>query len=153
MILSVPHTGTRTLVDITGYTFMHSYEYMTPTQITNGEGVLCAPLRDPVEVWKTWYQRYSGRGYLMDPDHPKSMESAWRGMSALDRFFDIIYVPVDVPERDEQLQILAEAMGRELRTDWKPVGARADHKKTRPVPEKDLRWVYELPFVSRFYGR
>lgn len=155
MILSVPHTGTRSLIAITGYDYLHSYEYMTPQDVINrnGDGVLCAPLRDPREVWKTWYQRYSGRTYLMDPDHPKSMESAWRGMAALDRRFDIVFVPVDAPERDDMLAILAKKMGQHLETDWLPVAARPEHKKQKEVPEKDLSWIYELPFVSRFYGR
>lgn len=156
MILSVPHTGTRFLVEVTGYSFMHSYEYMTPQDIINrmNGGVLCAPLRDPWEVWTTWYQRYGGRKYLMDPDHPKSMESAWRAMAALDRHFDITFVPIDVPKhRDIQLAKLSDQMGKWLVTDWSPVAARPDHKKQKEVPDKNLDWVYQLPFVSQFYGR
>lgn len=154
MIISVPHTGTRSLIEITGYQFMHSYEYMTPQDLINrnGDEVLCAPLRDPWEVWKTWFQRYGGRKYLMDPDHPKSYESAWRAMAALDRHFEIVYIPVDSRWRDIQLAELSVKMGEHLKTDWSPVAARPDHKKQKPVREKDLDWIYQLPFVSRFYG-
>mgnify|MGYP000076110558 FL=1 len=156
LLVSVPHTGTRFLQGLTNAPFMHSYEYTTPQNIVDrgGSDILCAPLRDPWEVWKTWYQRYPNLFYILDPDHPKSMETAWRSLAALDREFgSVIYIPVDVPDRrDEQLQSLSEAMGRDLSTDWEPVAARTQEKKLREVPEKDLSWIYQLPFVEEFYG-
>lgn len=155
MILSVPHTGTRSLEKITGYTHLHSYAYMTPQDILNRNQneVMVVPLREPWAVWTTWFQRYGGRKYIMDPDHPKSMESAWRALAALDRYFDLHYIPVDIPGvRDEQLELLSEKMGRKLVSDWIPVGARPEKKKTLQPGERNLDFVYNMPFVRRFYG-
>jgi hypothetical protein len=152
VIVSVPHTGTRTLAEITGYGYMHSYEYKTPQQVCNenGDEVLVAPLRDPVSVYGTWVARYSERSYMMDPDHPKSMESAWRGLAALGRQFDILYIPVDHPSRVEQLAILSERMGIPLETDWPKVGASGLERPD--LPPRDLSWIYELPMVKTYYG-
>jgi len=132
---------------------MHSYAYTTPQKIINESGdILVSPLRDPFKVWTTWFQRYGGRDYMLDPDHPKSMESAWRAMAALDRYFQILYIPVDVPnKRDEMLSILSEKMNKKLVTDWTPVGSRPDERKTQVAPDKNIDWIYRLPFVARFY--
>ena len=155
MILSVPHTGTRTIAKITGYPYLHTYDYTTPQDIRNrnGDGVICVPLRNPADVWATWAQRYEARPFVLDPDHPKSMETAWRALSAIDRIFDIVYVPVDRPDRDKQLAILSERMGQVLHADWTPQGARPAERKQATVPERDLDFIYELPFVRRFYNR
>jgi len=154
MILSVPHTGTRFLAQLTGYDHMHSYEYKTPQQVMsdNGGEVLISPLRDPRKVYGTWSARYKdGNSWVMDPSHPKSMESAWKGLAALDKELDIIYIPVDSPGRSLQLRLLSDKMGVPLRTNWDPVAQFRPGRERPEPPARDLSWIYELPMVRQWY--
>lgn len=155
MIITVPHTGTRFGESLTGFSYMHSYQYVSPEDVADRSGgILLSTLRDPAKVWGTWHARYSGgHSYILDPDHPKSMESAWRGLAALDRIFDIFYLPVDIPGvRDERLAELSELIGKPLETDWAPEGEYRPGKKREDPPEKDLQWIYDLPMVRRYYA-
>ena len=154
MILSVPHTGTRFLIALTGYDHTHSYEYKSPQQIRdlNGDEILISPLRDPRKVYGTWAARYrDGHSWVMDPDHPKSMESAWKGLAALDKELDIIYIPVDSPGRSLQLRLLSDKMGVPLRTNWAPVAQFRPGRERPEPPARDLSWIYELPMVRQWY--
>lgn len=137
-----------------GYTHCHSYDYLRPGTLAanNGDEVLVSPLRDPLAVYGTWYARY-GESYVMDPDHPKSMESAWRALNAIDKQLDVFYLPVDLPVREERLADLSSRMGREIVTDWAPQGQyKPDKPRPTPPPRESLEWIYELPMVRRFYG-
>lgn len=156
MVISVPSSGTRFLAALLGHadTYYHTYLFEDPEQVrVRDDGVIAAPLRRPEDVWRTWWQRFGHRRPdRMDPDHPRSIETAWRRMDMIASELDVLFLPIDLPIREQQLQLLSERVGRELKTDWLPVGNRPPEEKTAVPPEKDWSWVYELSFMKTFYA-
>lgn len=138
LLTTVPHTGTRFWLDIieraTGYKhhvirastekarsihplaschiepdnypliewYMHAYR---PTLITT--------TRDHDATVKSWRKR----GLALDKMHQGN-----ELQERLIRDYSPIVVSVDAPDREERLHELSQAIGRPLRTEWKPVG-------------------------------
>lgn len=87
--------------------------------------IIC-PLRDPAAVWQSWVNREGGREHI-----PLELfDGYWRRLADLDQKFDIEYI--------------------QMETSGIPVEGRLDVPDVRGV-EKDLTWIYALPFVKRFY--
>lgn len=139
MILSVPHTGTRSIKALTGHTGIHVHAPDKEILASLTEHVI-APLRDPWSVYVSFYSRRgTGHGTKV------SMEHAWERMAYWHERLDIFYVPVDV-EPELQRKRLSEYLGREL-GEWPHEG----HFPSKEPPYKDLSWIYDLPMVREFY--
>ena len=62
--------------------------------------VVASPLRDPADVWHSWVRRM-GTGHEVPLEH---FDESWKRLVYLDGIYDIIYVPIDRPERDANLK-------------------------------------------------
>jgi len=149
IVVSVPHTGTRTLRGLLGapgwHVFGEDFEKMV-------EGKrLIAPLRDPTEVWASFCRR-RGTGHAVALSR---YDESWMALAGWDAVYDITYVPVDIPGvRDD---IMAE-LGVE-NIDW---DRKAGHLSEEDLLackgyegdwiEKDIGWVYDLSFIRKFYA-
>jgi len=118
--------------------------------------VIASPLREPAAVWQSWVRRM-GTGHEV----PLNLfDKSWERLAHLDEQYDIIYVPLDHPYRDAQIQEVERALGEAIEPEW---GIKEGH-----IPEQDMRacvgyedrtvdrdlnWIYELPMVKRFYDR
>ena len=145
-ILSVPHTGSRTLQSILDCGYVHTYSKgrNAPAQAelvrSSVEGKqIVTPLRDPETAWRSWTNRHN-------PDSPnpaKHFRRAWELLEMYAQEYELHFIPVDRPERDAQLTKLGE-----FETDWPKVGHMESDKE--PV-EADLDWIYQMPFIRRYY--
>lgn len=142
-LISVPRTGTRFLMAlIKPDWFNHVHGAAVPDRLEQAD-VIIAPIRDPLRTWNTWRAHDCRRLIGFDTD--------W---ALLDRYageYPVHVIPVDKPElRDAALAKLAKVLGREIVTDWQPVGSYA--KPRPPWETPDLSHVYSLPVVARFYA-
>lgn len=158
-MLSVPHTGTRTLRRVLSCFSKHTFVDDERLALDLTDTVIASPLRDPAEVWKSWVRRV-GTGFAVKEEY---FDLSWERLAHLDELYDIIYVPLDHPERDSQFHKVEQALGESLTPDW---GQREGHISEEvmsvalPPPvfgyegeaiKRDLSWVYELPIIKRFY--
>ena len=155
VVLSVPHTGTRTLREILGCFSKHTFVNNERLAMDLVGAVVVTPLRDPREVWKSWLVR---QGTIHQVDLHQ-FEKTWRRLEELDKLYSIIYVPLDRPERDMQFAKVERAVGEEFSPNWEH---REGHIETyaygyedRPRvydDGRDLNWIYQLPMIKRYYN-
>lgn len=165
-VLSVQHSGTTFLTDLLQCDRTHSDvctagvhgpQYLNNISISPqlGEKVLVCPLRDPMSIWISWLKR-------SDKPHAFFMRQ-WIGLCRADMMFDIHYVPIDIPARDQQIAELEVLLDREIKPDWDTNvpgmnrhGLPNDrfpnlHGPGLPPTEKDFEFVCNLPMIKRFY--
>lgn len=87
--------------------------------------ILC-PLRDPASVWQSWVNREGTREHI-PLEH---FDGYWRRLAVLDEKFDIEYIKME----DSGIS---------------PIGA--FEGPSRPAIDKDLSWIYSMPFVRKLY--
>lgn len=155
MVISVPCSGSRFAADLTGYVlYYHVWGLRSIQDVVsrNGDEVIVAPVRRPEKVWRTFWQRFHKIPGRTDNSHELSIPAAWRQMQTLSERHDIVWLPIDTPDRDDYLAVLSDRLGVELVTDWAPVGARPERYKQKQEPKKDWSWVYDLPFMRKIYA-
>jgi hypothetical protein len=151
-VVSIPHSGTRGLKDLLGCHHVHLWCIWPRLDAELMDNVVIMPLRDPQQIWISWLNR-AGTKERIDLNR---FEKQWRKLVQLDRIFDITYVPVDHPARDEIIQDVAHRLQIEVNPTWEKVGHMGgdpqwviDHPDE--IPEIDWDFIYNLPMVSKFY--
>lgn len=144
-LLSVPHTGTRfTKGIINPDCEMHTdlAESMVMLRpLLEISRVIVVSLRDPWKVWDSFCRmkrtkdRYFG---------------CWQGLDELDKDFKLHYFPIDLPDRQGNLDRLSAVLGRTVTTDWEPVGV--DYSRRGTVVNQDLSSIYELSMIKDRYS-
>ena len=151
IIISVPHTGTVFLREVLYCNYFHCDD-LTPEKLAETvEGkIVVSPLRDPVDVWRSWVKR-EGTGLQLPRER---FTENWKRLAQMDRDYDVHYVCVDRPERDEQLRVVEKKLSdprrisKRLHTDWKPLNSVSGEVSEKP----EIDWVYELDPVRKYYG-
>lgn len=146
---AVRHTGSQFLLGLLGnritlrgsgdgVVFDHTYDGHMPhfRRWLESVDTVVIPLRDPEMVARSWAKR---------GEH-KHWEMQWRNLFWFDQF-DPLYVCIDHPEREVQLQAVSERLGKPIETDWKPVNE--SHGPIGDMPEYE--WLYQNPVIGRFY--
>ncbi len=147
-ILSVPHTGSRTLHSVLNCPYVHTHskgrdpgaQEELVRRVIEGKQIV-TPLRDPEDVWRSWTNRHN-------PDTPnpaKHFKRAWELLETYAQEYDLHFITIDRPERDAQL---GELLGYKPELDWPAVG---HFESDKPPVEADLSWIYELPMIKQFY--
>jgi len=155
IVLSIPHTGTRTLMEAFGWPHFHVYGRIHPEFVGFArDTVLACPLREPRAVWQSWVKRWETDTGAVDLG---LFIHQWEFLEEFDKEYDIFYIPLDCPgcglsgKSQEMLDILSKRLDEELKVDFsKLVGHYGDDVKT-DHPEPDWDYIYNLPFVKRFY--
>jgi len=129
LVLSIPHSGTRVLTKWLGCEHFHVYGRIHPDFAGFDENVLLvSSLRDPRAIWRSWVKRVNlDRGAVA----LEYFEPQFEYLESFDKEYDILYIPVD-------LLGLGKVGHVEGSTE-------TDH------PEPDWNYIYNLPFVKRFY--
>ncbi|MBT8439714.1 MAG: hypothetical protein KJO91_08305 [Gammaproteobacteria bacterium] len=105
------------------------------------------PLRHPYLTAKSWDDRKKDRQDLID-----SWLVLVEDIDPLQPF----YLPLDVPDRQDYLDTLNAATGRDMATDWSPQGVvhnNQDLRHTDLTPSADILALCDRigGFLSRFY--
>lgn len=151
LVVSVPHTATRFLVNLLGIPFnnqFHTWRYHNPAcQAAMASGMLiAAPMRHPHEVWRSWFARGRwGRG-----DSERNFWLCFDNLHRWSQEHEFHWLPVDAEDRDEYLKALSGALGRPLSTDWRALGA-MEGKRTDDGLMPDLSRLWDYPFIRKFY--
>jgi len=147
-IVSIPHTWTRKLVallDTTNYHHVHAEG--TWERVKEAELVI-APIRRPESVWRSWWRRDKHKDGVPGDD----FWGCWMLMDKYDRGREILYVPIDHPERDAYWKRACAAIGREIDPRWGVGLAEEDSVIDGSLaPTVDLSSLYAYPFVQRIY--
>jgi len=136
-LFSVPHTGTlflkgvieRSGIDVRA----RHWEGWEPS-----DELIVAPIRNPYDTYVSWVSR--GR----DQDFKEKWEIFNDAFMSNQK---MVIVPIDAHNRDDYLNLLSNALGVTVKTDWTPVNIAAS-KDIGPV---DLSDIYNLPVVKQFY--
>jgi hypothetical protein len=101
----------------------------------NDELLIC-PMREPRSVWLSWVKRHEKKvddfSHLDLPLPKDVFELQYRHLEALDKEYDILYIPIERVERSEG------HMKYTPKHDW---------------GEPDWIYIYSLPFVRQYYVR
>lgn len=141
IVLSVAHSGTRFLMkrlDIPDHCHTH-WEWDKIMDTLKGRKPVVA-MRDPAEVWKSWCGRRNAEGQHLNKKI--SYEGgvfflSYGLLHALDQLMDMDVVCVDKQE-DQRIR------------DWDRIGAW--HQKPADILPINLKPIYELPIVRRYYA-
>ena len=140
-IVSVMHTGTTFTTNLLnrwsiGHVHTHSTDNPSGLHIAK---FIVSPLRHPQSVWTS----FALRGRSTD-----QFVRSWERLAAFDRKYNILYLPIDRPDRDYYLEVIANAIGTTLTTDWTPAGAfGGPRNETPPMPQ-----LAPNPVIDRFYS-
>lgn len=135
IIVSVPHTGTRFLKERLGIED-HVHTNLAWDKVwerTEGRSLI-VPLRKPASVWRSWCRRN-------EPDKfpYASFFMAWGGLNTLDQMVDLDVICIEA-QHDTRI------------TDWSAVGDGDGSRGDWKLMDIDLRQLYKLPIVDRYYG-
>jgi hypothetical protein len=147
LLVTVPHTATRFFADLlsealhlpnerirktdTGYvcryigTMHFANVELMDRYIARHDPLLVTTVREEAKIRESWEKRieqrekFGGGPIPLRSDIDLSLE---RWLDFVEKY-DPLIVSVDSPEREAMLERLSEAVGVELETDWRPVGA------------------------------
>lgn len=135
-LFSVPHTGTLFLKDLLRSNGVNvrarHWEAWKPT-----EELIVAPIRNPYDTYVSWVSRERKQHFI----------TKWKIFNIAYLTQDLVIIPIDTIDRDEHLTSLSKRLGKELKTEWKPINQGPRKKIDFP----DLMEVYNLPVVKQFY--
>lgn len=155
--------------DANGHNFFVAHIYRLPVfEIMESEGynIIC-PMRHPITTVRSWHDRYTKDpieipdegvpGYVENLEryiNPEFVPNLYKSLITADQLYDINFLPIDSPKREEFLQKLNEKLGLSLETEWRPLNSHGESTLDIPEPlltrTKDL--IYENPeFFGKFY--
>ena len=150
LLTSVPHSGTRFFQGVIGPDHVcHVHAPEIDLRLSEAD-IIALAVRRPEDVWQSFWNR--GEGLTIDFRRPGSgWLLPWRRLHAIDAYYKLHPLPVDLPDRQDYLDALAEITQQRYKTDWSSVGAST--RKSEPAPPCDFDWIYEIPIINRLYGK
>jgi len=154
-VISVRHTGTNFLCSLLRCQYTHTDQH--PEQLPGIEDMLLvSPLRDPHKVWESWAKRRDNKNVEEQYANAISLFMLnWQRLAEFDKKFSVIYVPIDRPERDAQMEKLTFKGA----PNWdKKVGNAIipDEECTQRLAlypwHPAFNSLYDLPMVKKYYG-
>jgi hypothetical protein len=148
-LYTIQHTGTFFFKDLLKKNnIKFNYSHL-------GEGIKALPgditlctIRDPEQTYISTRSR--GR-YITDFEKHRFAQS-WKELNELwlkSNTTKTFFIPIDLPEKQQYLDALSKELGKEIKTDWEPIG----HRRHKNVSLIDLSSIYNLPVVKAFYGK
>ena len=102
------------------------------------------PMRHPIDVAVSWVTRNKKIGDLIDE---------YRRLFSIDRDYELLYLPIDTPDREEWLEKIDKKMEWETKTNFpviKSIGKKQE-LTTREAAEIGAFVTENMEFFSRFY--
>ena len=183
-ILSIPHTGTHFVHSLFDGPFpikiykdhqaprhiihpahifdMSVFEYM------NLEGYqIVVPIRHPITTtrsWVNWFKaKKEGTKKIQVADHitirdeynhPDMVIPLYQKLIFVDGMYDINYLPIDSPKRQEYLERMNQNLNTSIRTSWKPINSIGAHEEEIPpeLLERTKAFINDnKQFFNKFY--
>lgn len=141
IVVSVPHNGTRMLKSILNCRGYHPF-MPNLDDLVKGKQIV-TPLRHPREVVRS-HQRRRGTGHQV---RWSNILKSWELIQELWYRYPIHFVCMDLPIRDLQLAQIG------YESDWKVLAGHLPDSEAAegPFEDVDIDWVYQLPYIKRFY--
>ena len=149
VVLSMQHSGTRTLCNLLNCGHFHTFAIEHPEVEDFPENIFIAcPLRNPREMWASWAKRWEIGITAVDLG---LFKAEFEYLSIFDDMYDIHYIPIDLPPRDDILAEWSDLLDESLVIDWGDRKGHIEGSTETDHPEPDWDYIYNLPFVKRFY--
>jgi len=157
-VVSIPHTWTRKLIALLDTTHYHHVHAEGTWQRVKEAEIVIAPIRKPESVWQSWWRREKYSRVTCPKCGPQDAPTdefwgCWMLMDKYDREREILYVPIDHPDRDAYWDRMCSAIGRKLDPQWSIASGHEDSDiDGSAAPAVDLSLLYGYDFVRRIYG-
>lgn len=151
-----------------GHDFYVSHIYRLPLfEMMESEGyTLVTPIRHPMTTVKSWYDKYQKEPIVVPDDlsdkvaeiekyvKPDFVPNLYKSLVVASQLYDINFIPIDSPRREEYLRKFNEKFRLGLRTSWRPLNSHGE--STLDIPEtlktKTQNVIDENPeFFGMFY--
>ena len=148
---TIPKTGSRFLIDhlLGGYPKYQNeskdgvvFRHLASQDMPEVRGwlrnnLVVVPLRHPVSCARSW----CARGWRKKiPD----LTDYWRRLMYVVDRYDVSYVPIDVPNRDEWLRLLNERLPTPVETDWPVVNGIKTPKDSAILNPEELQLIVDM---------
>jgi hypothetical protein len=175
-ILSIPHTGTHFVLNLlgghrenlldwmnkvfeaSGHEFYVSHTYLLPVfeRVVDHGFNIVMPMRHPITTVRSWrnWEAKSDIEHKTELVKSKYVPRMYKNIITIDQLYDINYISVDSPNREQLLDDFNKKFGLNLSTEWKPLNSIGKHTEDIPeeLEEETLKLIKENPkFFGRFY--
>jgi hypothetical protein len=127
--------------------------------------IIC-PLRHPITTVKSWHDKYTKEPMEVPDDLSDMVDEVqkycrtewvpnlYKNIIFADKLYDINFIPIDSPRRDEYLRKFKKKFGLHLNTFWKPLNSHG--VSTVDTPDELLTSTQDLinenpEFFGKFY--
>ena len=157
--------------DANGHSFYVSHTYRLPIfEMMESEGyTIVSSLRHPITTVKSWHDQYTKTPLEIPEDvddtriYPPHIEkyvtvnnlpNLYKGLIMASQLYDINFIPIDSPKREEFLEVFNMKYGLDLKTEWRPLNSHGEH--TLDIPSDLLDQTNKMmkenkEFFDRFY--
>ena len=158
-VISVRHSGTRFL----SKTLNCHHDHVDRIKELKDGFIYASPLRDPRKVWLSWAVRDTRtslvcRGPATGQD---CFIDSWNRLAELE---NVLYVPIDRPERDAQIRVLERKINnglplfrpvRSINVDWTKRTGHVSYPSELPYDDwyDEFDFIYDLPMIKPYYKR
>lgn len=140
-LLTVRHTGTRFLLQILESAGINGLVgHYGEHRAHKDQDVIISTIRSPWDCYVSWVSRN---------EFNESFFYAWFEFQQYFEKHDIVIIPIDTPDRGENLQAASNRLNADLKTTWVPVAAAP--RKAVNKESIDLTYIYNLPVVKKYY--
>lgn len=147
-LLSIPHTGTHFVNSLLGggnqltlnedehgiYT-SHIYRMAIFEKVSQAGMKIVAPMRHPLttaESWCKWAAAHP-ENYNDELVNPSVVPSLYKKMIMGSQLYDVDFIPIDSPYREEHLRRFNRKHGLDITTQWKPLNSIGDVTASMPA--------------------
>jgi hypothetical protein len=124
-----------------GHVFYVSHVYRLPIfEMVESKGYnIIAPLRHPITTVKSWHDKYTKEPVeipegMTDQEvaeieryvKPSWVPKLYKAMIVASQLYDINFIPIDSPHRDDYLRKFKKKFGLQLNTFWKPLNSHGE---------------------------
>jgi hypothetical protein len=135
----------------------HIYQLTAFERADQEQRMIIVPMRHPITTMHSWakWAAKSTEDYSGDIVNPKNVPNLYKNIIWADELFDINYVPIDSPYREEFLYKLRRRTGLPLVTEWAPLNSigQSDVQASDYLIEKAERLMDDnREFFENFYN-
>lgn len=145
-IVTIPHTGTRFIRELLEkHGFLTNVCHFHEFQEKEEKGLVVSTIRNPHNVYRTWIGQDRFNAARLD------WKTSWELLNKMYKTKNnFVLIPIDIEnEREKALDQLSNILKTQIKTDGIPVGSFPNCWV--PYAEHDIRPIFELPVVKRFY--